>query len=121
MIDGELFDKLDGIARVIRKKPHLPFGGLQLVLCGDFHQLPPVSKKDDNNVKRFAFTSQAWHEIFTRDNMACLKQVFRQQDMELVRILGEMRKGRIMLKDETFIQSLSRKLVYPDGIPPVEL
>ena len=43
MVDGEYFDKLEAIARALRKSKH-PFGGIQLVLCGDFLQLPPVSK-----------------------------------------------------------------------------
>jgi ATP-dependent DNA helicase PIF1 len=41
MLSGVIFDKLEYIARKIRRK-HLPFGGLQLILTGDFFQLPPV-------------------------------------------------------------------------------
>jgi len=40
MIDGALMDKLENIARIIRKNKY-PFGGIQLVITGDFHQLPP--------------------------------------------------------------------------------
>lgn len=43
MLDGELFDKLEVIARKIRRNDR-PFGGIQLVLTGDFCQLPPVGK-----------------------------------------------------------------------------
>lgn len=42
MVDGDLFDKLEEIARKVRKKD-LPFGGIQLVITGDFFQLPPVA------------------------------------------------------------------------------
>ena len=45
MIGAELLDNLEAIARHIRKCPQ-PFGGLQLILSGDFHQLPPVVKGD---------------------------------------------------------------------------
>lgn len=40
-------DKLDTIARQVRRKPNLPFGGIQLVLSGDFLQLPPVTTAED--------------------------------------------------------------------------
>ena len=43
MIDAALFDKLDFVARMIRGRP-APFGGIQLLLTGDFFQLPPVQK-----------------------------------------------------------------------------
>lgn len=45
MIDGNLLDKLDGIAKTIRRSKK-PFGGIQIILCGDFFQLPPVTKSN---------------------------------------------------------------------------
>ncbi|XP_043272569.1 ATP-dependent DNA helicase PIF1 isoform X4 [Venturia canescens] len=45
MVDGDFFDKMEAVARHIRKNDK-PFGGIQLILCGDFFQLPPVSKKE---------------------------------------------------------------------------
>lgn len=54
MISADIFDKLDYIGRVVRGV-NKPFGGVQLVCCGDFFQLPPVRKKavtsndSDNN------------------------------------------------------------------------
>ena len=41
-ISDEFFDKLDAIARYIRQSSEA-FGGIQLVLCGDFYQLPPIA------------------------------------------------------------------------------
>ena len=43
MLDGYLFEELESIARRIRND-NRPFGGIQLVLVGDFCQLPPVSE-----------------------------------------------------------------------------
>jgi len=57
MLDGELFDKLERIAQQVRKSSQ-PFGGIQLVLTGDFHQLPPVGK--NGVVKQFAFEARSW-------------------------------------------------------------
>ncbi len=52
MVDADLFDKIEGVARAVRRSKE-PFGGIQLVLCGDFLQLPPVSK--DNDKKKHCF------------------------------------------------------------------
>lgn len=52
MIDGEFFDKLETVARAVRKS-RKPFGGIQLVVCGDFLQLPPVAR--DGEEKSFCF------------------------------------------------------------------
>ncbi len=52
MIDGDFFDKLEVVARTLRRSKK-PFGGIQLVICGDFLQLPPVAK--DGEEKSFCF------------------------------------------------------------------
>jgi len=54
MLDCELFETLEQMARTIRGKNE-PFGGLQIVLCGDFFQLPPVKK---NGRPIFCFMSE---------------------------------------------------------------
>ncbi len=41
MISGDLFDTLNQLGKRLRNNPK-PFGGIQLVLVGDFFQLPPV-------------------------------------------------------------------------------
>ena len=46
MMTTELFEKLDQVGRKIRRSD-APFGGLQIVLVGDFYQLPPVIKDDE--------------------------------------------------------------------------
>ena len=51
MIDADYFDKLNVVAKAVRKSKR-PFGGIQLVLCGDFLQLPPVSKDGE---KKYCF------------------------------------------------------------------
>lgn len=75
MVDGELFDKLSGIACALRKKPDKPFGGIQLIVTGDFFQLPPVSK---NGSPKFAFEAREWKSCI--DHTVNLTQVFRQKD-----------------------------------------
>ncbi len=66
MIDGEFFDKLEAVARAVRKSKKL-FGGIQLVVCGDFLQLPPVSA--DGEEKSFCF------QVCTDDVMIILVKI----------------------------------------------
>jgi ATP-dependent DNA helicase PIF1 len=61
MIDAELFEKLDFIGRVIRRT-NKPFGGIQLVVSGDFFQLPPVTNSLEDKPREFCFKSPKWTE-----------------------------------------------------------
>ena len=75
MVDGDLFDKLEGIARIIRNNGR-PFGGIQLVITGDFFQLPPVP--DYGKVAKFAFDAATWNTSI--EHTIGLTQIFRQKD-----------------------------------------
>jgi hypothetical protein len=91
MIDSDLFDKVDYVARQL-KTPGRPFGGLQLVVCGDFFQLPPVGPGITGG-KRFAFQSMAWSAAV--DKTIELKRVMRQGEDKFVRVLNELRWGKV--------------------------
>ena len=75
MVDGDLFDKLESIARIIRNNGR-PFGGIQLVITGDFFQLPPVP--DYGKVAKFSFDAATWNTSI--EHTIGLTQVFRQKD-----------------------------------------
>lgn len=75
MVDGDLFDKLEEVARVIRNTGK-PFGGIQLIITGDFFQLPPVP--DNGRLARFAFEAATWATAI--QYTIGLTQVFRQKD-----------------------------------------
>ncbi|CAJ0830454.1 12907_t:CDS:2, partial [Entrophospora sp. SA101] len=62
MLDGDLFDKLEAIAQAICNNDRL-FGGILLIVAGDFFQLPPVSK--DNNI-RLVIVTEKTLEIMNR-------------------------------------------------------
>ena len=59
MLSGTFLSNLDRLLRSARVSP-LPFGGIQLVLVGDFFQLPPVSR--DSSSIEFAFEHPIWRE-----------------------------------------------------------
>jgi ATP-dependent DNA helicase PIF1 len=56
MLAGEFFDKVEYVARKIREDER-PFGGIQVVLCGDFLQLPPVM------AKHLCFECECWPRV----------------------------------------------------------
>lgn len=74
MVDADLFDKFNKIARIMRKKD-VPFGGMQIIVTGDFLQLPPVTRGTE---PRFCFEATTWEESL--DKQVVLTQVFRQKD-----------------------------------------
>ncbi|VEU19918.1 DEKNAAC100769 [Brettanomyces naardenensis] len=116
MIDGELFGKLDFIARKM-KKNNLPFGGIQLIVCGDFYQLPPVVKGSD---PVFAFESDSWKRDI--DFTIVLRKVFRQQgDKDFVRMLNEVREGHISPATVRKFKALERPLENRNGVIPAQL
>lgn len=119
MIDANLFDKLEEIARKIRQDPR-PFGGLQLIISGDFFQLPPVAKPDGPPY-RFAFEAKSWPQVFAKENMSSLTRVFRQKENDFVRILEGMRKGNVGGTDQSILARCNRNVRYEDGIEPVGL
>ncbi|CAG60681.1 uncharacterized protein GVI51_J00407 [Nakaseomyces glabratus] len=118
MLDGHYLDKLEAVAKQLRNNDR-PFGGIQLVLTGDFFQLPPVSKKDDDKNVVFCFDSKMWKKCIQKTIL--LTKVFRQQDNELVDILNAIRYGELQNDMIKRIKSLGRDVYYPDGISPTEL
>lgn len=120
MVDGRLFDTLAKLACELRTRKRdrgLPFGGIQLVITGDFFQLPPVTR--GNEEAFFAFESQAWQQCI--EHTVTLSQVFRQRDDRFVKLLNEMRQGQISTTATQILASLSRPLPAHDGILPTEL
>ena len=116
MVDGDLFDKLENIARSIRSNGR-PFGGIQLVITGDFFQLPPVP--DYGKVAKFAFDAGTWNTSI--DFTIGLHKVFRQRDPVFAGMLNEMREGRMSQESIDLFRSLERRPSFQDEILPTEL
>ncbi|CAE7183572.1 unnamed protein product [Rhizoctonia solani] len=114
MLDGDLFDRLARVACLIRKSAK-PFGGIQLIVTGDFFQLPPVMK---GGQPKFAFEAEKWSECVERTFN--LSKVFRQKDPRFVDMLNEMRFGRLSPSSIRTFYELSRS-IPDDGIQATEL
>lgn len=123
MVDGDFFEKIEAVARYVRNNDK-PFGGIQLILCGDFFQLPPVTKssgysQQSNENKRFCFQSTAWEKCI--EISFELKKVHRQKDNEFVRILNSLRIGRVTPEIESRLLSTSDQRVEYEGIVATQL
>lgn len=83
MMNVDLFNKCDALLRTIRKRPYAPFGGLTVLLVGDFCQLPPVqitnpANKAKANQPLYIFQSALWTQLIG-DRVWCLKKNYRQE------------------------------------------
>lgn len=104
MISPEIFSSMDLILRGF-KGTDAPFGGVQVIISGDFFQLPPVSKVAKD--KRFAWQSESWRAL---DLHTCyLEEKFRQDDDKLIQILDDIRAGTISANSETLLASRHEK------------
>jgi ATP-dependent DNA helicase PIF1 len=76
-----------------RHIPHpLPFAGKQIILTGDFLQLPPVVQQWENIIGPYCFQTSAWKALNLKN--IYLKKVFRQSDELLINALNEVRVGK---------------------------
>ncbi len=90
MLHAYKLDMIDKICRFFHYN-NLPFGGIQVVLCGDLFQLPPVSK--NNSLAEFIFKSQIWNQM---DLKICyLDKQFRQSDKTYIQILNSIRRNEM--------------------------
>ena len=90
MLDGRILDSIETITRTIRQSGE-PFGGLQVILVGDFFQLPPIAGRGE--MSRFAFESSAWEraKFFT----CYLTEQHRQEDEMLLGLLSAIRRNDV--------------------------
>ena len=97
MMSKKIFEILNLLAKRSRRKLALPFGGLQVILSGDFFQLPPVFRPalDEPDCGMFCFESPLWNWVFEEDAQIALVKNFRQTDNIYMEILNEIREGRL--------------------------
>lgn len=113
MLNPVLFDKLEHLARLIRKND-LPFGGVQLVLTGDFMQLPVV------NCDNFCFEAKTWESCV--DIVFYLRENFRQGDIEFKNCLNEVRMGRLSTESVSLLKSRENAVLENEfGILPTKI
>ncbi len=89
MLSAATFEMADAICREVRRVDK-PFGGLTVILVGDFFQLPPVSRAREVS---FAYTSAVWRDL---NLFTCyLTEQYRQDDTEFLGVLSAIRAGQV--------------------------
>ena len=107
MLHDYRLDMVDKVARVVRQDPR-PFGGIQLIMCGDFFQLPPINR-DEARQGSFVVNASVWDEL---DPVICyLGEQHRQEDEVLLEILDAIRSGDIRRRHaETLMERIDAPL-----------
>lgn len=113
MLSPNLFDKLEEIARTVRENKS-PFGGIQLILSGDFCQLPVVGEN------KFCFEAKSWDKCI--QHTIYLKDILRQTDPVFQKCLSEIRMGYVSHETKQILSSrLNATLANDHGIKPTRL
>lgn len=113
MLNPNLFNKLNEVAKIVRRLD-IPFGGIQLILSGDFFQLPCVDSQE------FCFETQTWDECDFQ--IVHLDKIIRQKNNEFQKCLNEIRFGNISQETKnTISKCINRKLSNDIGIKPTRL
>ena len=105
MLKGETFTYIDQVLRRVREND-TPFGGIQILLFGDFFQLPPVEA--GGNDKSFCFETTAWQEL----NLVTVKleKIYRQSEVSFIKALNDIRESKI--DEDDFKLLKSREIDY---------
>ncbi|MEK7624125.1 MAG: AAA family ATPase [Patescibacteria group bacterium] len=120
-----MLSMIDAVCRAVKQRPE-PFGGMQIILVGDFFQLPPIVRRaDDNNGQAelieklpslFAYDSSSWAKL--NPTVCYLTEQYRQDDSNFLEILSSIRRN---IFDDNHLRRIeTRKIEYlsaPAGVP----
>ena len=116
MVRADILDAVDEVLRKYRNHSR-PFGGVQLLMIGDLHQLSPVIKEAEWNILKPYYNS-----VYFFDSMALkktnpvtieLKEIFRQSDAVFIALLNKVREN---VMDDQTVRELNSRFI-PGFIP----
>ncbi|MBW2368023.1 MAG: helix-turn-helix domain-containing protein [Deltaproteobacteria bacterium] len=111
MVRADLLDSVDAVLRRHRRNDQ-PFGGVQLLMIGDLHQLSPVAKQDERALLQqyyasvYFFSSRALER--TELDTIELTHIFRQSDARFINLLNRVRDNRL---DAVAIGELNQRYI----------
>ncbi len=106
MLHDFRLDLVDKVCKFLKDDPR-PFGGMQIILCGDFFQLPPISRGGCGS--RFVDKSEIWQNM---DLKVCyLDEQHRHIDCALIQVLSDIRENKVGEKTLNFLRKRYQKKV----------
>ena len=114
-LSKKMFDCLSEVCAI--KNENVSFGGIQLVLCGDFHQLAPVPNFLCQEDGEFCFRSHLFTTVLP--HKITLTDVIRQSECEFIKAIQEVAVGAVTNESKKCIEKLNRPL--PDGDSSITL
>lgn len=114
MLHHYRLDLVEKIIKEIKNSPE-PFGGMQVVFCGDFFQLPPVRRSFEPEAF-FAYHSDAWKNLGLK--VCYLSEQHRQNDAEYLKILNAIRENSV---DKKIIEILETRFGKEAEFQPTKL
>jgi ATP-dependent exoDNAse (exonuclease V) alpha subunit len=98
-VRADLLDQIDITLRQTRKKWHLPFGGVQVLLIGDMYQLPPVVQREEWKLLSEVYRSPYFFEsLVMRHNPPVyieLDKIYRQSEQTFIQLLNKVRNNQL--------------------------
>ena len=90
MLSSNFLNMFDKACKHLKRNDE-PFGGMQIVFCGDFFQLPPINK--DSQKISYAYESESWQEA--KPVICYLTEQHRQKEDVLTNILFPIRQNKV--------------------------
>lgn len=98
MVRADMLDAVDAVLRYVRRNEE-PFGGIQLLMIGDLHQLPPVVNDNDWREMRGVYTTSYFFGSLAlrqaRAQVIQLKHIYRQSDDVFINLLNKVRNNQM--------------------------
>ncbi len=118
MVRADLLDAVNSVLERHRNSD-LPFGGVQLLMIGDLHQLSPVAKQEEWSLLQEYYESVYFFSSHTLSQVQLLtielKHVYRQTDSGFIKMLNRVRDNRM---DQSLIEKLNQR--YIENFTPAD-
>jgi len=109
MLRADLLDAMDTVLKSVRRKNHLPFGGVQVLFIGDMLQLPPVVKETEWQLIRAYYKTAFFFDAQVLQNNKPLyielDKIYRQADDTFISILNNLRNNQVSSSDIEILNS----------------